>query len=204
MKRFFQKKSTASKSTSSGAPQQPNPNDVPVVTTLYQRISTAEKTQFVIEFVDAAKYGNLNKVNDCIVNGVPVEGQRDDSWRAIHVASFNGHIHIVKYLIEECRADVNSKTNDGWTALHVASLQGHLEIVRYVVQDCHVDANNTKTNFGSTALHLASQNGHLDIVQYLVETCHADITVTTKFGETAYQIASDKGRNKVVYYLSNV
>ena len=58
---------------------------------------------------------------------------------ALLIASKNGLFEVVKFLIEQCRADVKVKDNDGKTSLHVASNYGHIEIVEYLVEQCHAN-----------------------------------------------------------------
>jgi ankyrin repeat protein len=57
----------------------------------------------------------------------------------LHNASINGHIEFVKYLIEQCRANVEAKNIYGKTPLHDASNYGHIEIVEYLVEQCHAN-----------------------------------------------------------------
>jgi ankyrin repeat protein len=49
----------------------------------------------------------------------------------------NGHLEVVKYLYEECHANVEAKDNDGYTPIICASINGYLEIVKYLVEECH-------------------------------------------------------------------
>ena len=48
-------------------------------------------------------------------------------------ASENGHLEIVKYLVER-GADLNAKANSKSTALIYAYKEDHLEIVKYLVE----------------------------------------------------------------------
>lgn len=115
------------------------------VNTFYPPMTLAEQKHLETEFLDAAVNGDLMKVNECIRKGVKVETKEQDSFRAIHYASYHGHLHIVQYLIEQCQVDVNAKINNGLTALHLASQFGHKEIVKYFINDCHVDVTTTTT-----------------------------------------------------------
>ncbi|KAE8950869.1 hypothetical protein PR001_g33971 [Phytophthora rubi] len=61
------------------------------------------------------------------------------------VAATGGHIDVVRFLVIDCGADVNTKDDYGRTALMVAATVGHIEVVRFLVIDCGADVN-TKDN----------------------------------------------------------
>jgi len=73
-------------------------------------------------------------------------------------ASDNGHLEVVKFLIEQ-GADIHA---DDDASLRWASYYGHLPVVQYLVEqgaDIHADDDG--------ALSCASYNGHLLVVEYL-------------------------------------
>lgn len=55
---------------------------------------------------------------------------------ALHKASLNGHIGVVRFLLTVGveKADVHAQDADGWTALHNACSKGYLDIVRYLCE----------------------------------------------------------------------
>ena len=169
-------------------------------TVLYQDMSTEEREQFVINFLQAGRCGNLSKVQECVRSGVDVEVERGDSWRVLHYASSGGHLEVVKYLVEQCHVDIYARTNGGWTALHFASVEGHLEVVRYFVHDCHVDVS-TKSDEGCTALHGSCEKGQLLILRYLIQECHVDVNTKSNNGCTALHSAAQNGSLSIVQYL---
>jgi ankyrin repeat protein len=113
-------------------------------------------------------------------SGWDVNAQGEKYGRtALHLAAMNGHLEIVKLLLEH-GADVNAKTKEGYgyTALHSAASNGHLEIVKLLLE--HGADVNAKTKYGGyTALHSATMNGHLEIVKLLLEH-GADVNAKTK------------------------
>jgi glutaminase len=46
----------------------------------------------------------------------------------------NGHLNLLKYLINEVGADVNQATHDGRTPLTVASANKHEKLVRFLLK----------------------------------------------------------------------
>jgi ankyrin repeat protein len=119
------------------------------------------------DYFNATENGNLDKLKECIRKGVDKEAKDKYGWTALHHASFDGHLEIVKYLIEKCHVDKKVKGNNGWTALHYASEQGHLEIVKYLVEVCHVDTQVDGNN-GESARDIAIANNKIEVALYLL------------------------------------
>ena len=151
-------------------------------------------------FLDAAKAGNLAIIVNCIAHGIGKDEKDDDGWTALHYAGWNGHLEVLKYLIETCKVDAEAKDNFGWTTLHYASSNGYLEVVKYLIETCQVD-KEAKDNDGWTALHYASFNGHLEVVQYLIQDCGANIFVRNNEGQTPYDLALKRGAITVASFL---
>ncbi|KAI8777545.1 protein fem-1 C [Biomphalaria glabrata] len=122
------------------------------------------------------------------------------------MAGRNGHLDVVKYLVEHCKAEieqVGSVTFDGETIegappLWCAAAAGHLNIVKYLVEH---GANVNKTTFtNSTPLRAACFDGHFAIVKYLVEQ-KADIEIANRHGHTCLMISCYKKHLQIVEYL---
>jgi len=126
--------------------------------------------------------------------------QTDIKRTLLHIAAFNGHLGIVKYLVDEKKVDVNKVDKDGKTALHRAAFNGHLGIVKYLVDEKKVDVNKAD-NYGTTALHMAAFNGHLDTVKYFVDEKKVDVNKANNYGETALHWAIHNGHLDIVKYL---
>ena len=135
---------------------------------MVESMTSEDKEKRIEEFLDAAKQGNLDKVKTHVNSGIDKEAKSNRGYTSLHLASDNGHLEIVKYLVEICCADSEAKSNGGWTALHFASYSGHLEIVRYLVEVCHVDKEE-KTNSGQKAYDVALRNKKNSIFEYLLE-----------------------------------
>ncbi|WCR57689.1 ankyrin repeat domain-containing protein [Wolbachia endosymbiont of Ctenocephalides felis wCfeJ] len=118
----------------------------------------------------------------------------------LHIAALNGHLDIIKCLVEQKNVDVNQVDNDGLTVLHVAAENGRLGIVKHLVEQKNVDVNQVD-NDGLTALHWAASNGYLDTVEYLVEQKNVDVNQIDNYGDTALHWAAQYGHLGTVKYL---
>lgn len=95
---------------------------------------------------------------------------------ALHMASANGHINVVKYLL--CLVDKETESP---------------EILRTFV--------NKQNETGNTALHWASLNGKLDVVQLLCDEYDADPFIRNNFGHDAIYEAENNGREELENYF---
>lgn len=166
-------------------------------------------TPFVLvwlELVNAAHDGKLDVVKLCSRKSPEMNATLKQGWidTALQGACEKGHLHIVKYLIEQCHASVHTKDKMGRDALQFACGSGSLNIVQYLVhepidyilaimmneyeefhplmnssvnlliQEFHIDVES-RDHRGCTAMQMANENGHLDVVQYLIHQCHATL-----------------------------
>ncbi|KAB7499268.1 Protein fem-1-like protein C [Armadillidium nasatum] len=125
------------------------------------------------------------------------------------VASKNGHIYCVEYLVDHCSSDLeqvgsvvfDGETIDGAPPLWCAAAAGHLSVVSFLVsRGADVNAT-TKTN--STPLRAACFDGHFEIVEFLVKNS-ADIEVANRHGHTCLMIACYKGHYVIADFLIKI
>ena len=153
---------------------------------------------------NAAKQGNLEEVMRLIQEDteiVDVHNENDDS--ALHLASFNGHVEVVSYLLDH-GANIDKNGSYGGTALLNACGMGHLEVVELLLSR---KADPTICNdFGWTPLMVASSDGHVDVVRCLVRNKAVRATIDTQddIGRTALWRASYGDRTETVKVLVEV
>lgn len=56
-------------------------------------------------------------------------------------SAFNGHLDIVKFLIEEIKVDPHEAAYEDKTPLLISAEKGHLEVVKYLIEEIKVDPN---------------------------------------------------------------
>lgn len=165
-------------------------------------VCASEEGQEVLHFTITD--GNLGMVKYIAENGgetmMDAEGESD--LRPLHLACLEGHSEIIRYLVEEHKADVNARDDDGWTSMHYTCLYGNLETVRFLVEDYDAETDFAEVD-GWTPLHCAATNkGHVDVVRYLLEeqNCDRDALVK-KVNQNALHLAASEGSLNVVKYL---
>ena len=73
--------------------------------------------------------------------------------------------NIAKYLVQNCKCDVNSISKSHRTPFHYAARNGHMNVIRYLIENkanivCY-DEN------GNTPLHFAARQNQLEVVIFL-------------------------------------
>jgi len=123
--------------------------------------------------------------------------ERREGYTALVLAAKDGHIDIVRWLLE-AGANPNIPSNAGMTALIHAAGGGYTEMVTELLD--HEAEPNAQTKNGLTALMAAAIDGHSDNVHALLDR-KANPDACTKDGKTALLWAVFNGHLKVVKAL---
>ena len=116
----------------------------------------------------AAQFGDFEKVQKLIRNGVDVDLRDSAGYTSLHYAARNGHLNICKLLLEN-KADIDAVTRSGRaTALHRACSAGHVKIVKYLVEQ-KADGKLIDGD-GKTVLHRAAEVNNFEICQTITST----------------------------------
>lgn len=112
----------------------------------------------VCQFVKANK--NLEKL---------LHAKNGGGWNSVQCATKNGHLDIVKFLLEN-GVDVKNKSKKiGKNCLHTACEFGNYEICEYIISKAPNLLTETDS-YGQHAGHYAAKNGYTDILQLLINT----------------------------------
>jgi Ankyrin repeats (3 copies) len=121
-------------------------------------------------FLAAVKRGHLSIVSTVITSGkVQPDVRMDRGASALHFASAEGHLRIMKYLIN-AGSDLEAEDENGVRPLHTAALAGRLEAVKLLIASGASLQAHTKmvSGFERTPLTFAVMAGCLDIVTFII------------------------------------
>lgn len=83
---------------------------------------------------EAAKRGNLLFLQECLANGVSVNGLDKAASTPLYWAAHGGHAECVKTLLSVPNITINAQNKLGDTALHACAWKGHPECVRLLLE----------------------------------------------------------------------
>ena len=147
----------------------------------------------------ASFYGLISIVKKLVNNGAKVDAKRKSGFHAAEAAAQEGHLDILKFLIEEEPQVVDLKDSDGRTPLIAAARNGNLKIVIYLLSHPQVDIDS-QSNSGESPLMTASLNNHTEVVEFLVQK-GANIELKWKDGTHAAYIAAQAGNLNILQFL---
>lgn len=117
----------------------------------------------------AAWLGNLDGVQALIDAGAEVNRPE---WTPLHYACANGHLEIVKLLIENS-AYIDAASPNGTTPIMMAARGGHAKTVAFVYkQGADITLRNQQ---GKSAEDLATSNNFPDVAEYLNKAANGGI-----------------------------
>ena len=116
-----------------------------------------------------------------------LEARGEGGWTALLVASSNGHLNIVKLLLDH-GADPKAVTNDGTTPLIAAAGEGWEDVVQFLLSlpDINLEA---RSRGGWTAMVHAAVNGHRNLVRLLLDH-GAEPAVLVNSGRTVLDLVA--------------
>ncbi|MGX2983205.1 ankyrin repeat domain-containing protein [Helicobacter sp. 23-1045] len=91
------------------------------------------------ELLEFAKSGNLSGVKQCLANGANINFADEQNNTAIMYASMNGHLEVVKFLLEIPTAKISIKNNDGKMAIDFSKTNEIKQCIRKSMIDVIVE-----------------------------------------------------------------
>ena len=146
----------------------------------------------------ACKKGDLTLLRKWKRRGVTFSGQ------PLCIAVAHGSPDVVRCMVQELGADVNSRNEDGFTPFFTGVQEGRLAGLQCLVNELGADINQASSSApksGLLPLPTAAFLGHLDVVRYLVKELRVDINQADEKGCTALMAASMGKHNHVIRWL---
>ncbi|GBN29124.1 Ankyrin-3 [Araneus ventricosus] len=128
----------------------------------------------------AACYGHEKLVNLLLKFNAIIDSQDNNDATALHISVNNGHLDVVKSLVESGANIEAIGTSKNCKPLHLASEQGHFHILEFLIYK-GADIHSRGGHVQSTSLEIAAMKRHKDIVKLLI-TKGANFQETYKFG----------------------
>ena len=121
-----------------------------------------------LELLEAAANGRSIRAKCLIKNGANVNFILK-SKSSLHWASYNGHIEVVKFLLEDgAKVDLPESNENNQTSLHLSSIRGHADISEYLIN--HGAKIDAKDSYGWTPMHFAAakDSAHCDPTEQFI------------------------------------
>ena len=115
-------------------------------------------------------------------------------------ASRNGHLNVVKHLIDVDGANPHAASKDGTTIFSVAVTNGHRHVANYLVESHHVDPH-VVNEYGCNVAHALALRGSLESMRWARETFEIDLCQRNAVGHTPAMKAAFRGRLDVLEYI---
>lgn len=123
----------------------------------------------------AASLGHTEVVNELIIRNPHLASQFNPrGFSALHLASANGHLGIVKLLISKVGSHLCFlKDKDGRLPIHTVSMKGTIDILEELIKVCPESAR-ALTYQNESILYLAVQSNSFETLEFLVKKLELD------------------------------
>jgi ankyrin repeat protein/CRP-like cAMP-binding protein len=149
--------------------------------------------------MEACAQGNLKRVQQHQQAGIDVQQSDYDERSPIHVACSQGHLHIIRYLLDDCGVEVNPVDRFGRTPLFEARLcSNSTSVVEFLT--AHGAKMPEKGGSGVHQLLDASADGDMSEVRKYFE-CGGDLMAVDYDLRSALHIACTGGHLPVIRFL---
>ncbi|MHB1949057.1 MAG: ankyrin repeat domain-containing protein [Gammaproteobacteria bacterium] len=145
----------------------------------------------------AAQFGNNEMIKTLIKHGA-INIPDEEGNSLLHLAARHGKVNTMKMLIDDFKADLESKNSQGQTPLFLAVLKGKDQAAKDLIAS--KAATNLTDNAGNSPLHLLSKNSP-EFIKKMVTEYKLDINQKNKLGETPLSIYIKESKNDLLKAL---
>ncbi|KAF9175612.1 hypothetical protein BGX21_006859 [Mortierella sp. AD011] len=135
---------------------------------------SVQDSEHLEELIECARYGELEEIQAVVESSGPEKAkillshQGEYGKTPLHMASANGHIDVVEYLITIISPEaVNIQNEQGNTALHWAATNGHAKVVEALISKGKANYK-LKNAAGHTAMLEAEMHEREQVVAWML------------------------------------
>lgn len=154
-------------------------------------------------FLQACSFGHVNIVEYLLsIDGICKAVTDRACNTALHIASYEGHVDIVRLLVNTGLFSPNELNKFHETSLQRAIRSQGYYVVKYFIEECKekININNVTQNW-TTALMTSIENDLYDIFELLLSCEGIDLSIRCKTGKTALHLAALFGNHEMVARL---
>ncbi|KAF9100383.1 hypothetical protein BGX27_000416 [Mortierella sp. AM989] len=141
---------------------------------------SVQDSEHLEELIESARYGELEEIQAVVESSGPEKAkvllshQGEYGKTPLHMASANGHLDVVEYLISIISPEaVNIQNEQGNTALHWAATNGHAKVVETLISKGKANYK-LKNAAGHTAMLEAEIHEREQVVAWMLINTEAE------------------------------
>ena len=144
--------------------------------------------------------GSSESFHFLIGKGADVYSKTNNGKNCLHIASFNGHLHLCKIFLNEYKFDIHARDHSEWTPLHFSASHGSFEVFSYLLKKG--SEIYCKTKGMKNVLHLSAENGHFDICEFIFESFKKDYDDNSR--KDQYELYGKTYESQIFYKYNTI
>lgn len=114
----------------------------------------------------------------------------------------NDNLEMTKYLIEECKINVNHINNNGNNCLINAFMYNNLKLIKYLIEEQHADVHYVNKH-NVSCIHTCCSKNCPDIIKYLINEYKMDIhsTDASNHGCLHYACMNNENMDTIIFLV---
>ncbi|NXD07537.1 ANR16 protein, partial [Nothocercus nigrocapillus] len=149
----------------------------------------------------ACTKANLEVIKLLVEHGANPLLKNKDGWNCFHIASREGHLPVLQYLLDVSPSCWDTESTIKRTPLHTAGEEGPCSGVAFIPSArCHYKPDS-RDNCGFTPFMDAIQNGHVDIARLLLEKHQACPSAMDVLGAQPLHLAAVTAQDGAIRFL---